>query len=222
MDNQQDNRQDIRQDNTQDIPLTIPFAINPTIQNPASKSVIYTFNQNDIIHEKNGNILYRFPYSKNTVWTNFKYSVWPSTGQQLIIGIVLVTSENSTYSLGYDMFTQQNKWQNIDWPIPSTKSQTIPGSYEGVYLKIKPIAGDENIRINIQILGFIDLFPRVENYILTSRDYLQQPVYEFVFTQHYKEKEGENNFDRIYNIEHIDYIRNILPTSYLIYPVRYY
>lgn len=204
----------------QDIPLNIPYAINPTIQNPSSKSIIYTFSPSDIIREQNGHILYRFPYSKNTVWTNFKYSVWPSIGQQLIIGVTLVTSDNSIYSLGYDMFTQQNDWYNIDWPIPSTKTRNNTESYEGIYLKIKPIAGDENININIQILGFIDLFPKVQNYILTSQNNAQEAIYEFVFTQHYKE--NEENFDTIYNVEHIDYIRNILPTSYLIYPVRYY
>ena len=82
------------------IPQEIPKKINPEIQDYISKSVIYTFNTKDIYHDKHGNILYRFPYSNNTYWTNFKYSCYNITkniSELLDLEIILSTNDEYEY-----------------------------------------------------------------------------------------------------------------------------
>ena len=57
-----------------DICTDVALSINPTMD-ARHNSVVYTFNNNERIITMNGDIMYKFPYSKGTWWTNFKYSV---------------------------------------------------------------------------------------------------------------------------------------------------
>lgn len=197
-----------------DIPTEIPLYINPTIDALYS-SVVYTFNSKDMLTDDNGNILYKFPYSKDTWWTNFKYSVYPSSNQQIIMSIILITDEGYTYTISRDEFIEQDKWYDTVWPLLSLNTQSN-NSKSGLYLQVRPLRGDENINISIKLLGFKHLFPKSQHYILIS------PIetYQFVFTQF--ENEDGSNGGTMYNVEHFDYIRDIINNSFIVYMIKDY
>lgn len=207
-----------------DIPIDIALSINPTMD-ALYNSVVYTFNNNEQIITNTGDIMYKFPYSKGTWWTNFKYSVYPISNQQLIISIILVTNEGYSYVISCDSFIKQHEWTDTIWPLLSINTS---GNYNinninnksGLYFKIKPLKGDENIQISINLLGFKNLFPKSENYILIS------PIktYQFVFTEFENEDDTNDKTDggTMYNIEHIDYIRDIINKSFLVYLIEDY
>jgi hypothetical protein len=179
-----------------DIPVEIPKKINPKIQDYIAKSIIYTFDTKDIYHDKYGNILYRFPYSINTYWTNFKYSCYnitKSVSELLDLEIILITNDEYEYSVKNDEKFNDKTWYDTEWPIPSINTSE---SRAGIYFKIKPQTDMKSTyKIIISILGFEDLFPKVENYLLLS----SLDTYQFVFSRY-----------SIYNVEHYDYIREII------------
>lgn len=196
-----------------DIPTDIPLSINPTID-PLFSSIIYTFNNiHDIIYNNDGDILCKFPYSKGTWWTNFKYSVYPSSNQQLIMSLILITDEGYTYVISNDSFIEQNKWIDTVWPLLSVNTnQNINNSQKcGLYLKIKPLKGDEHMNISLNLLGYKNLFPKSDNYILISPN----KTYQFVFSEY--ENEDGTTSGTMYNVEHFDYIRDIINNSFIVY-----
>ena len=183
-----------------DIPTDIPCRINPDIQDPISKSVIYTFTTKDFYLDNDKNILYRFPYSKDTYWTNFKYSCYNITKnrpEQLEFGIELRTTDGYKYCIKSVENLEDKKWYDTIWPIPSIN--TI-GTDASIDFKITPPSDKNSIyNIVISLLGFIDLFPKVENYLLLS----PFDTYQFVFSEY-------ESYGSIHNVEHYDYIRDII------------
>jgi hypothetical protein len=197
-----------------DIPTEIPLYINPTIDALYS-SIVYTFNRKDMLTDDNGNILYKFPYSKDTWWTNFKYSVYPSSNQQIIMSIILITDEGYTYTISRDEFIEQDNWYDTVWPLLSLNTQSN-NSKSGLYLQFRPLRGDENINISIKLLGFKHLFPKSQHYILIS----PLETYQFVFTE-FVDENGSNG-GTMYNVEHFDYIRDIINNSFIVYMIKDY
>lgn len=188
-----------------EFPTDIPHLINPEIQDPVSKSVIYTFSTQDFLLDGEGNILYKFPYSKDTYWTNFTYSCYNITKNQpeeLEIGIKLVTSDDYEYCVQMIHTRQAKVWYDTEWPFPSIN--TI-GTSAGVYFKIKqPSDNESKYMIQVKLLGFMDLFPKVENYLLLST----LDTYQFVFAKY--EMDDLPSRGVIYNVENYDYIREII------------
>ena len=188
-----------------DIPTDIPRRINPEIQDPISKSVVYSFTAKDAHHNEDGHVMYKFPYSKNTYWTNFKYSCYNTTKSEparLDIGIELETNDGYTYSVQMLHERENNKWYDTDWPFPSVK---IVGHKAGIYFKVKPPFDDSVYSINISLLGFEDLFPKVESYLLMS----PFDTYQWLFSK-FEYDDPFEGAGSIYNVEHYDYIRNIV------------
>jgi len=185
------------------IPTDIPSCINPEIQDPVSKSVLYKFRLTDYTIDKDGDLLYKFPYSKDTFWTNFRYACHAYNGdcaKQFNIGIILVTSDGYTYNISDKEPREQLKWLDTMWPIPSTNTKE-----GGIYFKVtRDEIPDLDYEISIMLLGFEDLFPKVENYILLS----PFDTYQWVFSKFEKDEEGVSG--SIYNVEHYDYIRDIV------------
>ena len=153
------------------IPTDIPRRINKSMDNPISKSVIYTPTEQQFEYYSDGDILVRFAYSKNTFWTNFKYL--SINGSLASISLVIITSDKHLYTLYDDSDEEfiEDKWYNTRWPIPSIK---FSDNVTGVYLKCR-YQTDTHIALNntlrISMLGFIDLFPDVNIYhLLSERD----------------------------------------------------
>jgi hypothetical protein len=189
-----------------EIPTSIPVRINPNIQDPISKSVVYTFETRDLHFDKNGNIIYTFPYSKDTYWTNFKYSCYNITkneSEELEIGLELNTSDNYQYEIIKMQQFENKKVYDTVWPIPSIN--TI-GTDAAIYFKVKyPSEKESKYSIVISLFGFMDLFPKMENYLLLS----PLDTYQFVFCK-YEQDDMPVSRGSIWNVEHYDYIREIM------------
>ena len=186
------------------IPTDIPKRINPEIQDPISKSVVYSFTAKDVYHSEDGYIMYKFPYSKDTYWTNFKYSCYNTTKNEparLDIGMELATTDGYTYCVQMLHEREDKVWYDTEWPFPSVYTF---GSQAGIYFKVKPPSDYYTYSINISLLGFEDLFPKVESYLLLS----PLDTYQWVFSKF--EKDNEDASGSIYNVEHYDYIRDIV------------
>ena len=180
-----------------EIPINIPRHI---IQDPISKSIIYYFSTKDGIIDTDGDTLFKFPYSKDTFWTNFKYVCYGN--KPLKIGIKLVTTNGYSYEIAPQIVREQKSWEETVWPLPSIKM--VDG---GVYFKIKLVAGDE---IAISLLGFMDLYPSVEHYMLLS------PYNQFVFSNNVDLSVGS-----IYNVEHCDNICDIVKNACEVQLIKY-
>jgi len=185
-----------------DISIDIPNRINSTI--------IYTFDKNDFIIDNEGNMLYKIPYSENTYWTNFKYSYYNTTDiylELLDIEIIIITKDGYKYNIKESEKQFENKkWYDTEWPLPSI--YTI-GSKEGLYFKMKLPINNNNIIFSV--LGFIDLYPKVENYILLS----PFNTYQFIFYK-YEDDILLEKGGSIWNVEHSDYIANIIKKACII------
>lgn len=187
------------------IPTDIPRRINPEIQDPISKSVVYSFTSKDAHISDDGYMMYKFPYSKDTYWTNFKYTCYNTTKNEpakLDIGIELVTSDGYTYCVQMIHQREDKVWYDTEWPFPSIYTF---GSRAGLYFKVKLPSDKSVYSINISLLGFMDLFPKVENYLLLST----LDTYQFVFSK-FEQDDLEGARGSIYNVENYDYIREII------------
>lgn len=199
------------------LPTNIISRINPEIQDPISKSVIYTFSTKDVSVDKEGNILYRFPYSANTFWTHFKYTCYNMTldyEESMDIELILVTTDGYTYDIksNVNRFTSKT-WYDTEWPIPSVMALTATDNAQaGLYFKIQSLPHKCKYNIVISLLGFTELFPSSNYYLLSS----PFDTYQFVFSVF---DQGQGS---IYNVEHYDYIRNIIDKSCNIRSIAYY
>lgn len=200
-----------------DIPTEIPNRINPLVQDYVSKSVIYTFDTKDVCFDKDGNILYRFPYSRDTFWTNFKYSCYNITKEQneeLEFEIIVITTDEYEYTIKSQNKYSDKTWYDMDWVMPSVNTL---GSPAGIYFKVKPISDKKSMyNIVMSVLGFTELFPKSEYYLLNS----PLDTHQFVLSKF--ETNPEYPTGSIYNIEHYDYIREIIPKSHTIYMTKHY
>jgi hypothetical protein len=185
------------------IPIDIPRRINPAIQDPVSKSVVYSFTNRDAYLGDEGYHRYKFPYSKDTYWTNFKYSCYnieTNKPVRLEIGLELKTSDGFTYCVQMLHEREDRKWHHTEWPFPSVYTFGGPA---GLYFKVKLPSNMAIYSVNISLLGFMDLFPNVKNYLLLST----LDTYQFVF---HKNEDDIENKSIISNVENYDYIRDII------------
>ena len=185
-----------------DVPIDVPRRINPEIQDPVSKSVIYHFRTKDKCIDNYGDTLYKFPYSKGTYWTNFKYSCYNPSGQtdNLEFEIVLITTNMYMYSIFPPKNIKQDMWHNTVWALPSIKA-----TEGGIYFKVKC---PDNCEINISLLGFTDLYPNVNNYLLKS----PLGTYQYVFSK-FEYDNGDPETGSIFNVEGEEYIKEIIDKS---------
>ena len=192
------------------IPIDIPRRINPEILDPISKSVVYYVSTDDAIIDDDGDILFRFPYSKDTFWTNFKYSYYGNK-ELLEIGIKLVTSNGYSYEVAPQIVREKSVWEDTIWPLPSINTEN-----GGIYLKIKHVA-DIKYKLSISLLGFMDIFPKVDNYLLLS----PLDTYQFVFSK-VEYNDPDLATGSIYSIEHFNHIHNIINKSYGVQLIKRY
>ena len=198
-----------------DIPLDVPARIN-SINNSISKSVVYTFPKSDIIHNTNGYLLLKFPYSKNTFWTNFKFSSpSPHTGS-IQIGVILITSNGYSYNVSSKSEKKANTWHELEWSFPSIYDN---GSNSGLYFKIK--TSDQELKGSFKLAGFTDLFPVYQNYILLEVSSSYETTYQFLFSE-FEDSDNQNITGTIMNIENFEYIKDTIDNAFIIKPLKYY
>jgi hypothetical protein len=166
-------------------------------------TVIYTFTKHNIIESEEGTFLFKFPYEKDVFWTSFRFNV---KGEKRIrkFTTTLITKDNYEYTFGGKFKNMSpNTWHNLKWIIPSIN---INNEHSGIYIDTPPTNYDTLDRLTIQLLGYKNLLPKNEHYILTSN-----LGYEYVLSQYDNSENGV-----IYNVEGIDYIRDILDSAQII------
>lgn len=189
-----------------DIPVHTATKINPYID-ALSKSIVYTFRE---IHSTNDSYsFFKFPYVKNTCWTNFRYLYYDQSGEpinsDINLEIILITSDGYTYNIQNNIQnnTSNNIWHETQWPIPSVNTNDSGG----LYFKVK-LPSTAHTSFKIHLLGFMDLFPEVDTYLLLASN----DIYNFIFSKNIQD--GIELNGTIYNVEHIDYIRSIISSSH--------
>jgi hypothetical protein len=184
------------------LPTDIPARINPRMQDPVAHSVVYSFPNEDVIYTHDGAYLYKLPYSRDTFWTNFKFSLYGVDNAELAIGIEIMTSDDFIYDIAPIVPRRAITWHDTVWPLPSANSGQNNGAF---YIRVRPSSAApfdlQNFRL--QVLGFTGLFPRSQNYLLLTERY----TYQFVFYMN----EGEQQPNaRTYNVENDAYIQDIV------------
>ncbi len=189
-------------------PIDIPLKVNPSFDDPLSKSVIYTFPESSKSVDTEGNVLLRFPYSRNTYWTNFNYHCF-GFKDNIVVELILVTEDGYTYSISPITERAPRVWHNTNWVLPSINT----GEHSGLYLRVRAPANTLKI-FRFNLLGFMDLCPDVENYLLMT----PLKSYQFIFSK-YRDTENNNERGTIYNVEHTDYIQSVIDSSYKIWHI---
>jgi len=138
------------------IPTHIATALNSELVMPESYSHIYL--TEDLFPVSLGTKYFKFPYSKNITWTNFRISwIGPHSPQvTLTFGKDAGELNLASYPL-----TRQ-KWQDLYWVLPS---HPFPNEDEGFYLKIDypelPITSMSYLKL--YMLGFENILPYFKN-----------------------------------------------------------
>ncbi len=191
------------------IPTDIPQRINPALQDPLAHSIVYSFPNDLATRTNDGSYLFRFPYSRDTFWTNFRYSLYGVDNAELDVGIELITTNNFTYDILPLQPKQGSQWHDTVWPLPSSNGSPDSGVF---YIRVRPSSVFQLQHFRLHLLGFMDLFPRVQNYLLlTERD-----TYQFVFYMN----DGQDG--RVYNVENQVYIQDIVNNAQGIRPISRY
>lgn len=184
------------------LPTDTPARINPHMQDPIQYSVVYSFPNENVIHAHDGTYLYKLPYSRDTFWTNFKFNLYGVDNAELDIGIEINTSNDFIYDIAPLAARRAATWHDTVWPLPSANSGQNNGAF---YIRVRPnpAVPFQLPNFRLQILGFMDLFPRSQNYLLLTERY----TYQFVLYMN----EGEQQPNaRIYNVENEVYIEDIV------------
>lgn len=193
-----------------DFPIDIPLRINPHLQDPIAHSVVYSFQNEDALEDPRGYIVYKLPYSPNTFWTNFKYSYYGEDNAQIEIGIELDTSNDYNYNISHTQPRAARVWHDTVWPIPSLNNPLNNGS---VYIKVRVDSAFQRANFRLFLLGFTDLFPQVDHYLLLSAS----DLYQYVFHMN-----REDGYGTVFNVENLVYVQDIVNDAYGIRLIRRY
>lgn len=147
-----------------DIPTLCAEAINPGLNNYVERSVVYTFNKLSAYEVTDAHYIFRFPYSANTFWTNYKYVIHSpdkSLYNPLNIGVrAKLDDAEQAHIISPTMECDANKWYHTYWAIPSIK--TTHNNY--IYFEVSK----SPYEFRISLLGFTDLYPKLPSYWLMN------------------------------------------------------
>jgi hypothetical protein len=147
------------------IPTACAEAINPGLNDYVERSIVYTFNKLSAYEVTDTHYIFRFPYSANTFWTNYKYVIYTpdkSSYNPLSIGVRAKLEDNEqSHIIAPTMECDANEWYDTHWAIPSL----LPNNDSYIYFEVSK-SPDE---FRISLLGFIDLFPVSNSYMLLAR-----------------------------------------------------
>lgn len=175
-----------------DIPTDVVKAIRPydfDHFNCIKKSVVYTFNKLSVYDATDTHYIFRFPYSANTYWTNYKYVLYTEDSTQpplLNIGIGAKLLNGETYNIVPITPKEPNKWYNTKWTIPSMKIND--NNY--IYFQVSRSIGE----FRISLLGFnCVLYPISSRYMLMPMPNILNNNGNIFF----KKTEKDDEFDEI-------------------------
>jgi hypothetical protein len=156
-----------------------------------NKSVTYSITANNIIERNSEYILYRFPYSKHTFWTNFRLARFGQNGMQQKtppVEILLITADG-TECVVQSYCDTVPKTNTISNPIPSMKYNDTDGQRMGVYFRVYLSEHDTIAAMPFHLIGYIHLFPSAPYYQYTYNHMIQ---YVFLRSTDEDDREEEN------------------------------
>jgi hypothetical protein len=157
------------------LPLQLPTLLRPSCTDLKQTSIHYSFSDEDIVEQDYQSTMYRIPYSPDTFWTNFQYTI--DQGNYAIqIEIFLITANGESHTLVSPIIRNPQQWYDTCWPLPSVSTSDHSGLYlRLIYPKIiQP--GESDPCVSLSLLGFLYLFPSQMTYLL----YYEQQC-KFVF-----------------------------------------
>jgi hypothetical protein len=207
-------KQPDRIDSKMDIPTRIAAAIAPYHDDYITRSVVYTFNKLSAYEVTDTHCIFRFPYSANTFWTNYKYTMYSSEKSSLNhlkIGIKVKLTNGEIRTISESDELEPSRWYSIaHWVIPSVQ----PNNDNYIYFKVSNTSDE----FRISLLGFTDLFPKSTSYVLLSHNEVNPNVWvgnegyrsAFIF----KKSPSDTEYDSI-ELSNDDYMNmtQILPIS---------
>jgi hypothetical protein len=199
-----------------DIPTRIAAAINPGHDDYIARSVVYTFNKLSAYDATDTHYIFRFPYSANTFWTNYKYvmhSSEKSSLNHLKIGIKVKLQNGEKYTISPSDELEPSKWYSIShWVIPSVR----PNSDNYIYFKVSKTSDE----FRISLLGFTNLLPDASSYTLLVHNEVNPNFWinneSFTPTLTFKKSTAQAERDSI------EVLYNIYPDMTYIYPIADY
>ncbi len=171
-------------------------------ENPENKIAQVTLEPTRV--DFNGNYIFTIPYEENVFWTHYKFSFEDKKTHEIESEIVLHTFNDFQYRFKQLSLNPSEKWVSTGWPIPPIKTEN-QSKIELILYSHAPIT--------VQLVGFKQLFPKTQNYILHTQTNKPQ----FVFSYH------DNESGVMYNVENEYGIHDILDKSINVYPIdKYY
>lgn len=129
---------------------------------------------------------------------------------QIEIGIELDTSNDYNYNISYIQPREARVWHDTVWPIPSLNNPLNNGS---IYIKVRVDSAFQRANFRLFLLGFTDLFPQVDHYLLLSA----RDTYQYVFHMNHEDEAGT-----IFNVENLAYVQDLVNDAYGIRLIRRY
>lgn len=189
-----------------EIPTELARTINPTFQDPLSKSIVYTFtfNQTDkytLTHSNNlldeDQLSIEFPYSPDTFWIQIRsaYFVENSNLDYNLSYMLQIKYDNGhVYYVTPELNLIKSTWQPLKFPVPSIKSNIA-----GAKLIIKaPNGFFSNYKNTFRLffLGFEELYDKAPRYAYINNQYPNNANLNTVFVFDY----SNPNTDSVYMI----------------------
>jgi hypothetical protein len=147
------------------IPLQLPTLLRPSCTDPKQTSIHYSFSDEDIVEQDYHSTMYRIPYSPETFWTHFQFTI-DQGNHAFQVEIFLITANGESHTLVSPMIRNAQQWYDTCWPLPSVPTSDHSGLYlRLIYPKIiQP--GESDPCISLSLLGFLYLFPSQMTYLL--------------------------------------------------------
>jgi hypothetical protein len=160
-----------------EIPTELALTVNGALQDPLSKSIVYTFtmNQTDKYTLVNGNNTYDedqlsvlFPYSNNTFWIQIRAAYFTESNNDYNLSYMLQITydDGHVYYVTPELNLHKSTWQPLKFPVPSIKAGVADAK-----LIIKAPNGfftNHKNTFRLFFLGFEDLYPKSPKYTYVS------------------------------------------------------
>lgn len=191
-----------------EIPTELAQTINPSIQDPLSKSIVYTFtlNQTDkytLTHSNNlldeDQLSIKFPYSNDTFWIQIRSAHFSENGNldyNLSYMLQIRYDNGQVYYVTPELNLIKSTWQPLKFPVPSIKSNIA-----GAKLIIKAPNGfftNYKNTFRLFFLGFQDLYPKSSSYAYINNRNDNYNPYDNVFIFDH----SNPNSDSVYEINY--------------------
>lgn len=192
-----------------EIPTELAQTINGALQDPLSKSIVYTFtlNQTDkytLTHGENildeDQLSITFPYSPDTFWIQIRSAYYVednnNTHYDLCYMLQITYDNGQVYYVTPEINLNKSTWQPLKFSVPSIKS-----NIDGAKLIIKAPNGffmNHKNTFRLFFLGFQDLYSKSSTYAYINKTGINYNSSDIVFIFDYSNPNTDSIYDMYY------------------------